>query len=71
MSLAMLVRAPRVYTVDQDGVPVDGRVIANEEGISWSTLRQRCNRLAHRLGAAAANSGASPCPGRSPEAVAA
>ena len=61
----------RVYTVDQDGVPVDGRAIAALEGISWSTLRQRCNRLAHRLGAAAANSGASPSAGRSPGAVAA
>jgi len=61
----------RVYTVDQDGVPVDGRAIAAQEGISWSTLRQRCNRLAHRLGAAAANSGASPSAGRYPGALAA
>ena len=61
----------RVYTVDQDGMPVDGRVIAADEGISWSTLRQRCNRLAHRLGAAAANSGPGPSAGRSPRAVAA
>lgn len=61
----------RVYTVDQDGVPVDGRAIAAQEGISWPTLRQRCNRLAHRLGAAAANSGDSPSAGRSPAAIAA
>lgn len=61
----------RVYTVDLDGVPVDGRAIAAQEGISWPTLRQRCNRLAHRLGAAAANSGGSPSAGRSPAAIAA
>ncbi len=43
----------RVYDVDADGRPVDGRKVAAQEGVSWPVLRQRCHRLARRLGAAA------------------
>ena len=43
----------RVYDVDADGRPVDGRQVAAQEGVSWPVLRQRCHRLARRLGAAA------------------
>jgi len=47
----------RVYGVDAHRRPVDVRAIAAQEGISWPALRQRCHRLARRLGAAALASG--------------
>jgi hypothetical protein len=47
----------RVYGVDAHGWPVDVRAIAAQEGISRPALRQRCHRLARRLGAAALAAG--------------
>ena len=49
----------RVYGVDEDGTPIDGRVVAAQEGVSWSTLRQRCHRLVRRLRAALTSPGTS------------
>jgi hypothetical protein len=43
----------RVYTVDEQGRPGDARSIAREEGLTWLALRQRCHRLARRVGNAA------------------
>ena len=47
----------RVYTVDEHGRPADGRAIAEQAGLSWPALRQRCRRLAQRIGAAAVEAG--------------
>jgi hypothetical protein len=47
----------RVYTVDEHGRPADGRMVAEQAGLSWPTLRQRCRRLAQRIGAAAVEAG--------------
>ena len=48
----------RVYAID--GRPADTAAVAAEHGVSWSTLRQRCHRLARRLGQAAIAAGISP-----------
>lgn len=46
----------RVYGLD--GGPADaGPAVAAEYGISWPTLRQRCHRIARRVGQAAAAAG--------------
>jgi len=42
-----------------DGQPADGPAVAAEFGISWPALRQRCHRLARRLGRAATAAGIS------------
>jgi hypothetical protein len=47
----------RVYTVNEHGRPADGRMVAEQAGLSWPTLRQRCRRLAQRIGAAAVEAG--------------
>lgn len=47
----------RVYSVDGHGRPADGRAVAAQAGLSWPALRQRCRRLAQRLGAAAVDAG--------------
>ena len=47
----------RVYSVDEHGRPADGRAIAKQAGLSWPALRQRCRRLAQRIGAAAVEAG--------------
>ena len=47
----------RVYTVDEHGLPVDARMVAEQAGLSWPALRQRCRRLARRVGAAAVDGG--------------
>jgi hypothetical protein len=47
----------RVYTVDEHGRPADGRTVAEQTGLTWPTLRQRCRRLAQRIGAAAVEAG--------------
>ena len=47
----------RVYSVDEHGRPADGRAIAAQAGLSWPALRQRCRRLAQRIGAAAVEAG--------------
>lgn len=49
----------RVYSVDDDGRPVDIRAIALQEGLSRPALRQRCHRLARRLRVAAGAAGIS------------
>ncbi len=49
----------RVYGVDEDGTPIDGRIVAAQEGVSWSTLRQRCHRLVRRLRTAMTSPGTS------------
>jgi hypothetical protein len=38
----------RVYTVDEHGRPTAARTVAEQAGLSWPTLRQRCRRLAQR-----------------------
>lgn len=44
----------RVYGLaDQSGHAIDGLAIAEELGLSWVALRQRCHRIARRLGRAA------------------
>ena len=48
----------RIYL--PDGQPPDARAIAAELGISRAALRQRCSRLARRLGHAAIAAGISP-----------
>jgi len=53
LSRAEALLLTRVYDVDDQGRPVDGRLVAAQEGISWPALRQRCHRLARKLGAAA------------------
>jgi hypothetical protein len=50
----------RVYSVDSDGRPVDGRTVAADLGLSWPALRQRCHRLARRLAAATADADLGP-----------
>jgi hypothetical protein len=47
----------RVYSVDEHGRPADGRAVAAQAGLSWPALRQRCRRLAQRIGAAAVEAG--------------
>lgn len=47
----------RVYAVDEHGRPVDVQALAASEGLSWAALRQRCHRLARRLGKAAIAAG--------------
>jgi hypothetical protein len=47
----------RVYTVDEHGRPADARMVAEQTGLTWPTLRQRCRRLAQRVGAAAVEAG--------------
>jgi hypothetical protein len=42
---------------DRDGEPAEGPAVAAELGISWVALRQRCHRLARRLGQAAEAAG--------------
>jgi hypothetical protein len=49
----------RVYTVDEQGRPGDARAIAQQEGLTWLALRQRCHRLARRVGNAAIAAGIS------------
>jgi hypothetical protein len=46
----------RVYGLD-GGSPDAGPAIAAEHGISWPTLRQRCHRIARRVGRAAVAAG--------------
>lgn len=48
----------RVYALD--GGPADVQAVAVELGISWPALRQRCSRLARRLGRAAMAAGIAP-----------
>jgi len=43
----------------RDGEPAQGPAVAAELGISWVALRQRCHRLARRLGQAAEAAGIS------------
>jgi hypothetical protein len=57
----------RVYALD--GRPADSRTIAAELGISWPALRQRCSRLARRLGQAAVAAGITPVGSHSPVLV--
>ena len=52
VSLAEARLLARVYTVDGAGRPVDPRVVAAEEALSWPALRQRCSRTVRRLAAA-------------------
>ncbi len=47
----------RVYPVDAQGRPADARTVAEQTGLAWPTLRQRCRRLAQRIGAAAVETG--------------
>ena len=47
----------RVYTVDDRGRPGDARAVARQQGLTWPALRQRCHRLARRLGTAAIAAG--------------
>ena len=50
----------RVYGLDGglDGGPADaGPAVAAEYGVSWPTLRQRCHRIARRVGQAAVAAG--------------
>ena len=47
----------RVYSLDDHGRPADGRAVAEQAGISWPALRQRCRRLARRIGVAAIDAG--------------
>jgi hypothetical protein len=47
----------QVYSVDEHGRPADGRAIAEQAGLTWPALRQRCRRLAQRIGAAAVEAG--------------
>jgi hypothetical protein len=47
----------RVYGVDEHGRPADARAVAEQEGLNWPALRQRCRRLARRIGAAAVEAG--------------
>jgi hypothetical protein len=47
----------RVYGVDEHGRPADARAVAEQAGLSWPALRQRCRRLARRIGAAAVEAG--------------
>jgi hypothetical protein len=47
----------QVYSVDEHGRAADGRAVAAQAGLSWPALRQRCRRLAHRVGAAAVDAG--------------
>jgi hypothetical protein len=49
----------RVYTVDEQGRPGDARSVAQQEGLTWLALRQRCHRLARRVGNAAIAAGIS------------
>ena len=49
----------RVYTVDEQGRPGDARAVAQQEGLTWLALRQRCHRLARRVGIAAIAAGIS------------
>lgn len=49
----------RVYTVDEQGRPGNARGIAQQEGLTWPALRQRCHRLARRVGNAALAAGIS------------
>jgi hypothetical protein len=49
----------RVYTVDEQGRPGDARAVAQQEGLTWLALRQRCHRLARRVGNAAIAAGIS------------
>jgi hypothetical protein len=46
----------RVYGFDGDATE-SGPAIAAEQGLSWPTLRQRCHRLARRVGRAAVAAG--------------
>lgn len=47
----------QVYSVDEYGRAADGRAVAEQAGLSWPALRQRCRRLARRIGAAAVDAG--------------
>jgi hypothetical protein len=47
----------RVYSVDEHGRPADARTVAAQIGLTWPALRQRCRRLARRIGAAAVEAG--------------
>ena len=47
----------RVYGLDENDRPADGRAIAQQAGLTWPALRQRCRRLARRIGAAAVDAG--------------
>jgi hypothetical protein len=47
----------QVYGVDEHGRPADARAVAEQAGLSWPALRQRCRRLARRIGAAAVEAG--------------
>lgn len=47
----------RVYTVDEQGRPGDARAVAQQEDLTWPALRQRCHRLARRVGTAAIAAG--------------
>jgi hypothetical protein len=47
----------QVYSVDEHGRAADGRAVAAQAGLSWPALRQRCRRLARRVGAAAVEAG--------------
>ena len=49
----------RVYGLD-GGPAGAGPAIASELGISWPALRQRCHRLARRVGRAASAAGVEP-----------
>jgi hypothetical protein len=49
----------RVYTVDEQGRPGDARAVAEQEGLTWVALRQRCHRLARRVRTAAIAAGIS------------
>ena len=50
----------RVYGLDAQGDLESTAALVAEMGISWRAMRQRCNRLARRLGQAAVTSGISP-----------
>lgn len=59
----------RVYSVDGNGRPADVRTVAEQEGLAWPTLRQRCRRLARRVGTAAVAAGVKGADHRSPGSV--
>ena len=50
----------RVYGLDAQGDLESTAALVAEMGITWRAMRQRCNRLARRLGQAAVASGISP-----------
>lgn len=55
----------QVYGLDGRPAP-DGPALAAQLGVTWPTLRQRCHRIARRIGAAATDAGICPTDQREP-----